>query len=71
MGFLLEMAYVLPDATFTPVIKIWPTFAVVRTQLHEHSFLTWIIIGVISTVFGVLRTVKHIVEWFVRRAKKQ
>jgi hypothetical protein len=64
IGFLLEVAYFLPDTTFTYEMKV------VRNHLKEqHSAITWILIGFVSTVFGLIRAVRQIWSWFAARAR--
>jgi len=52
VGFILELMIFIPDVTFTQEMKL------VRKHLAEqHSAITWIIIGFISVLLGVVRTV--------------
>jgi hypothetical protein len=64
IGFLLEMAYQMPDTNFTTEMKI-----VLNHMRNMHSSLTWIIIGFISAVFGVIRTIKQIWTWVAAKMK--
>jgi hypothetical protein len=66
IGFFLEIAYVLPDTTFTYEMKV------VRNHLRDqHSAITWMLIGAVSAIYGVGLTTKQIYDWCVRRAKKE
>jgi lipid-A-disaccharide synthase-like uncharacterized protein len=44
----------------------------VREHMHDmHSSLTWIVIGLISLIFGIIRTVKQIWCWIAEKRKKK
>ncbi len=65
IGFVLEIAYYLPDTTFTYEMKV------VRNHLRDqHSAITWILIGVVSAIYGIGLTAFQIYQWCVRRAAK-
>jgi hypothetical protein len=66
IGFFLEIAYVLPETNFTYEMKV------VRNHLRDqHSAITWILIGAVSAIYGVVLTAKQIYDWFTRRAMKK
>lgn len=67
IGFILLVAFYLPDSSFVG----HPEMITARHHIMEyHSPWTWMVIGVISTIYGVIRMVKNIVIWYRARRKK-
>jgi len=75
IGFWLQIAYVLPDSLFleNPVPGADPHHVIaVRNHLRDqHSAITWIIIGFLSTVFGVGKTGFDIWSWFAAKNRSK
>ena len=74
IGFLLEIAYVLPDALFlqnpVPGADVHAVLAVRNHLRDQHSAITWIIIGFISTAFGLVRTGRQVFAWIASKKVK-
>ena len=65
IGFILEIAFVLPETSFTKEM------IAVRNHLHDsHSALTWMFIGIISAIVGLVRMIRHLSQWIAAKAKK-
>lgn len=65
IGFFLELMVFIPDATFTNEMKI------VRQHLAEqHCAIAWILIGLASTVVGIIRTARDIFVFLRKRVSK-
>lgn len=66
VGFLLLVAFYIPDTNFTRDMII------VRKHLAEqHSPYTWMVIGIMSTIFGMVRMAIHLFQWIrLKTAKK-
>jgi hypothetical protein len=71
IGFFLEIAYVLPDALFwqnpVPGADVHAVLAVRNHLRDQHSAITWIIVGFISTVYGLIRTGRQIFAWIANK----
>jgi len=66
IGFLLLIAFYIPDTNFTNDMII------VRKHLAEqHSPFTWMTIGIVSTIFGMARMSLHLFQWFKRKADQR
>lgn len=65
IGFFLEIAYQLPEQTFTPEM------IAVRNHLRDqHNALTWMLLGFGSFVFGLVRTIRQIIGWVSQRRNR-
>jgi hypothetical protein len=66
VGFLLLVAFYIPDDNFTRDMII------VRKHLAEqHSPYTWMVIGIASTIFGVVRMSIHLFQWIKAKTQKK
>lgn len=58
IGFLLLVAFYIPDTNFTNDMII------VRKHLAEqHSPFTWMTVGILSIIFGSIRMAVHLFQW--------
>lgn len=65
IGFVLQVAFFLPDAGLPA------TMVPVRAHLAEyHVPMVWILTGIVSVIYGVIRTVKHLTIWVSKNARK-
>jgi len=65
IGCLLAIAPYLPETNFTHEM------IVVRNHLRDsHSALTWMFIGIISAVVGLVRMICHLCQWIAKRSKQ-
>ncbi|HEY9676515.1 MAG TPA: hypothetical protein V6C76_00835 [Drouetiella sp.] len=66
VGFVLLVAAFMPDTNFTPEMIL------VRKHLAEqHSPYTWMVIGILSTIFGAVRMGIHLYQFIQRQVKKR
>jgi hypothetical protein len=66
IGFILEIGYHLPDESFPPEVNT------LRKGLQAtHPTLVWILLGVVCTIFGIIRMVKNTYRFFLRRAQSK
>ena len=66
VGFLLLIAFYIPDTNFTNEMII------VRKHLAEqHSPFTWMTIGIASTIFGIVRMTIHLFQWIKARSDRK
>ncbi len=65
IGFFLELMVHLPSDIFKS-----PDQIIVRDHLIQmHSPLTWILIGAISTLYGLFRMIKTVIKWGLKVTK--
>lgn len=66
IGFVLEVAKYLPDAELPSEMRL------VRAHLAEyHSANSWMFIGLVALIYGVIRLIKGWLRWInSKRAKK-
>ncbi|CAN5614861.1 hypothetical protein BH10CYA1_BH10CYA1_12860 [soil metagenome] len=66
VGFLLLVAFYIPDTNFTA------DMIMVRKHLAEqHSPFTWMTIGIMSTIFGMVRMAVHLFQWIKAKSDKK
>lgn len=65
IGFLLLVAFYIPDTNFTPDM-----IAVRKHLAEQHSPFTWMTIGILSALFGVVRMTIHLAQWIRARSNK-
>jgi hypothetical protein len=65
IGCILEISYYIDASTFTKEM------IVVRDHLRDsHSALTWMFIGIISAVVGIVRMIRHLFQFIANKSKK-
>lgn len=76
IGFGLELVThlmpAIPDSFWTPdKIAMKPAFEQMSKHIAEmHPCLPWILIGAISTIYGIIRIIKTIIKWIIKKSKK-
>jgi hypothetical protein len=65
IGFVLQVAFFLPDTGLPQ------TMVPVRAHLAQyHVPMIWILTGIGSTIYGIIRMVKHLTLWLKQKARK-
>ena len=65
IGFILQISEYLPNEKFTHEMIL------AKEHLaNQHSPITWIVVGFVSTVFGLIRFFKNTILWVARKLNK-
>lgn len=65
IGFVLEVAKFLPDRELPPEVRL------VRGHLAQyHEPMTWMFVGVVSVIYGLVRLIKGTMRWLKERQRK-